>query len=531
MLWSGWGDPARARELPEQVRGLLRDFLGVRAPATPAVALESVRLPPVALPEPLLGALAGVVGAAHVLTSHGARVRHTRGKSTPDLLRMRAGDGSDAPDAVVLPGSHDEVAELLRVCSAERIAVVPFGGGTSVVGGLSGVAGGAAPGGPGFAGVIALDLARLDRLLSVDEESLVASFEAGVRAPEAERLLAGRGLTLGHFPQSFEYATLGGFAAARSSGQASAGYGRFDDMVMGLTVATPSGTLDLGRAPRSAAGPDLRQLMLGSEGAFGVITSLRLRVRRAPVERRYEGWRFGTFAEGSAAVRALAQEGPLPTVLRLSDETETMIGLAKPDAIGSGGSGCLLIAGYEGGSVAGRRAEAGAVLSRMGGEPLGAEPGEAWERGRFSAPYLRDSLLAVGATVETLETAGFWSNLPRLYDAVRLALAGSLPSPLVMCHVSHVYETGASLYFTVVTAQEGDPVAQWDRAKAAANAAIVEAGGTITHHHGVGRDHRDACAAELGPAGVSVLQAVKARLDPAGILNPGVLVPPPARDI
>ncbi|WP_431912285.1 FAD-binding oxidoreductase [Nonomuraea jabiensis] len=527
MLWSGWGDPALARELPSEVRALLRDFLGVRAPDVPAVGLESVRLPPVALPEPLLGALAEVVGSAYVLTSHEARVRHTRGKSTPDLLRMRAGDGSAAPDAVVLPGSHEEVAELLRVCSAERIAVIPFGGGTSVVGGLT-------ASGPGFTGVIALDLGRLDRLLSVDLESLVASFEPGVRAPEAERLLAAQGLTLGHFPQSFEYATLGGFAAARSSGQASAGYGRFDDMVVGLTVATPTGTLDLGRAPKSAAGPDLRQLVLGSEGAFGVITSLRLRVRRAPEERRYEGWRFGTFAEGTVAMRALAQEGPLPTVLRLSDETETMIGLAKPDALGSGGSGCLLIAGYESagvsswGSVAARQAGAAAVLTRMGGEPLGAEPGEAWERGRFSAPYLRDSLLAAGATVETLETAGFWANLPRLYDAVRLALAGALGSPLVMCHISHVYETGASLYFTVVVAQEGDPVAQWERAKEAVNAAIVAAGGTISHHHGVGREHREAYAAEVGAVGVSILQAVKGRLDPAGILNPGTLIPPPA---
>ncbi|NBE92600.1 FAD-binding oxidoreductase [Nonomuraea sp. KC401] len=519
MSWSGWGDPARARELPEQVRTLLHDLLGVRAPAGPAASLESVRLPPVALPGPLVEALAGVTGAEHVLTTHEARVRHTRGKSTPDLLRMRAGDGSDAPDAVVLPGSHEEVAELLRLCSAERIAVVPFGGGTSVVGGLAAAR-------AGFAGVVALDLARFDRLRSVDTESMVAEFEPGVRASEAERLLAARGLTLGHFPQSFEYATLGGFAAARSSGQASAGYGRFDDMVMGLTVATPAGTLDLGRAPRSAAGPDLRQLVLGSEGAFGVITSLRLRVRRAPAERRYEGWRFPSFAAGSAAVRALAQEGPLPAVLRLSDETETMIGPAKPDAIGAGGSGCLLIAGYEGASEGDRQAAGAAVLARLGGEPLGADPGVAWERGRFSAPYLRDSLLAAGATVETLETAGFWANLPRLYDAVRLALLGALGSPLVMCHISHVYETGASLYFTVVTPQDADPVAQWQRAKTAVNTAIVEAGGTITHHHGVGRDHRDAYAAELGPVGVSVLEAVKSRLDPAGVLNPGVLVPP-----
>jgi alkyldihydroxyacetonephosphate synthase len=307
-------------------------------------------------------------------------------------------------------------------------------------------------------------------------------------------------------------------------------------------VATPSGDLELGRAPKSAAGPDLRQLLLGSEGVFGVITALRLRVRRAPAERLYERWRFASFAAGREAVRVIAQEGPLPAVLRLSDENETTIGLAKPETIEPGGeAGCLAIVGYEGwpatgrdvsdGSAGGgiplstRRDAVAAVLARMGGEPVGEVSGEEWERGRFSAPYLRDALLTAGATVETLETAGFWSDLPRLYDAVRLALLGELGSPLVMCHISHVYETGASLYFTVVTAQEDDPVAQWERAKAAASTAIVEAGGTITHHHGVGRDHRDAYAAELGPAGVAILQAVKSRLDPAGILNPGVLIP------
>ncbi|HLU75215.1 MAG TPA: FAD-binding oxidoreductase [Nonomuraea sp.] len=517
MLWSGWGDPAQARELPEQIRKLLHDLLGVRAPAVPAAELESVRVPPAALTPRVLEALAGLVGAEHVLTTHEARVRHARGKSTPDLLRMRAGDGTGAPDAVVLPGGHDEVARVLRLCAAERVAVVPYGGGTSVVGGLTAAR-------DGFTGVISLDLSRMNRLVEVDTESLTAVFEPGVRAPEAERLLGEQGLTLGHFPQSFEYATLGGFAAARSSGQASAGYGRFDDMVAGLTVATPEGDLDLGRAPKSAAGPDLRQLVLGSEGVFGVITSLRLRVRRAPAEKAYEGWRFPDFATGTAALRALAQEGPLPTVLRLSDETETMIGLARPDEIGRGEPGCLVIAGYEGASVTARREAAAAVLSRCGGVPLGEEPGRAWAHGRFSAPYLRDSLLAAGATVETLETAGFWANLPRLYDAVRLALLGALGSPLVMCHISHVYETGASLYFTVVTAQEDDPVAQWDRAKQAVNTAIVEAGGTISHHHGVGRDHRAAYAAEIGPLGVAILRAVKNQVDPQGVLNPGALI-------
>ncbi|MFI6902923.1 FAD-binding oxidoreductase [Nonomuraea sp. NPDC050394] len=517
MLWSGWGDPAKARELPESVRTLLHDLLGVRAPAGPAATLSSVRLAPSRLPETALAALGDITGTGHVETGHEARVRHARGKSTPDLLRMRAGDGAHAPDAVVSPATHDEVAAVLRVCAEAGIAVVPFGGGTSVVGALT-------PAGDGFTAVVALDLGRMNRLVAVDPESMIATFEPGVRAPEAERLLAGQGLTLGHFPQSFEYATLGGFAAARSSGQASAGYGRFDDMVAGLTLATPAGTLELGRAPKSAAGPDLRQLVLGSEGAFGVITSLRLRVRKAPAEKAYEGWRFASFAEGSAALRTLAQRGPLPAVLRLSDETETMIGLARPDAIGGGDSGCLVIAGYEGTDVRARAEAAGQVLAGLGGVPLGPEPGRAWEHGRFSAPYLRDSLLAAGATVETLETAGFWANLPRLYDAVRLSLLGSLGSPLVMCHISHVYETGASLYFTVVTAQHGDPVEQWERVKEAVSAAIVEAGGTISHHHGVGRDHRDAYAREIGPLGVEILRAVKDRLDPAGIMNPGALI-------
>ncbi|WP_344937561.1 FAD-binding oxidoreductase [Sphaerisporangium flaviroseum] len=530
MLWSGWGDPAKAAELPEPVRKLLRELLGVREPAEPAASFGEVRLHAAALSPLVLADLRNAVGAEHVRFDDDARIRHTRGKSTPDLLRMRAGDGFEAPDAVLLPSSHDEVLEVLRICAHHRVAVVPFGGGTSVVGGLVASR-------QGFAGVIALDLARLNRLVSVDAESMVADLEPGLRAPQAEQLLAGYGLTLGHFPQSYEYATLGGFAAARSSGQASAGYGRFDDMVVGVTVATPRGTLEFGRAPKSAAGPDLRQLILGSEGAFGVITSLRLRVRRAPAEKVYEGWRFASFKAGTAALRRVAQEGPLPTVLRLSDEAETMVGLAKPGEIGGfqADAGCLAIVGYEGEDtdVTYRRERTAETLSGLGGIYLGPEPGEAWAHGRYSAPYLRDALLSAGATVETLETACFWSGIPRLYDAVRLVLSVALgpadPSagsgPLVMCHLSHVYGTGASLYFTVVTAQSDDPLGQWDIAKRAVNEAIGLAGGTISHHHGVGRDHRTAYAAEIGELGVEILRAVKDRLDPVGILNPGVLIP------
>jgi alkyldihydroxyacetonephosphate synthase len=505
MRWNGWGHPDRATSLPDSVVGLLRELLGVQAATTPPVPLEEIEPP---APRPAVRALAEVLGPDHVRTDDETRIRHTRGKSTPDLLRMRAGDVRDAPDAVVLPGSHVDVLAVLERCSRERIAVVPFGGGTSVVGGLT---------------------ARREGF-ALDTVSRTATIQAGLRAPRAEETLAEQGYTLGHHPQSYEWATIGGFAATRSSGQASAGYGRFDEMVSGLTVATPRGTLRLGRAPRSAAGPDLRQLVLGSEGAFGVITDVTARIRPVPEVRRYEGWRFPTFEDGGAAVRALAQDGPLPTVLRLSDETETMIGLARPDDLGGapGGEGCLAVCGYEGRreEADARRAAASAVLGAHGGVPLGEEPGESWAAGRFSAPYLRDALLDVGAFAETLETAGSWSTLSRLREAVRLTLSRELPSSLVMCHISHVYPDGASLYFTVVTAQGDDPLARWARAKSAVSDAIIEAGGTISHHHGIGTDHRDWLAQEIGRLGVEALRAVKERLDPAGVLNPGVLVPP-----
>jgi alkyldihydroxyacetonephosphate synthase len=247
----------------------------------------------------------------------------------------------------------------------------------------------------------------------------------------------------------------------------------------------------------------------------------------------YEGWTFDSFEAGAAALRRLAQDGPLPTVLRLSDEAETSVNLADPAAMFAGGpGGCLAVAGYEGSAaeVAARRAAAGEVLAAAGGQPLGEEPGEAWRHGRFKAPYLRDPLLDAGVLIETLETATFWSRLPELRTAVSAALSETLSAqgtpPLVLCHISHVYETGASLYFTVACAQTDDPVAQWRLAKSAANQAIRTAGAATTHHHGVGTDHRAAYAEEVGPLAIEALRAVKRVLDPAGILNPGVLFTP-----
>jgi len=519
MRWNGWGDPEQATVLPDAVGELLTQVLGVSADRTPApVDAGRVALPPATLPAGFTDRLAAAIGPDQVGSSPADRLGHTRGKSTVDLLRMRRGDAADAPDAVARPASHDEVLAVLDLCSTDHVAVVPFGGGTSVVGGL-------APAREGFAGVLALDLARLVGPTTVDTVSRTAVLAAGLTGPAAEARLAEHGFTLGHYPQSFEYGTIGGFAATRSSGQYSLGYGRFDELVMALRVATPRGTVDTGRAPRSAAGPDLRQLFLGSEGTLGVITSVTAQVRPVPEQRLREAWQFETFTDGLAALRALVQDGPRPTMARLSDETETFVNATLE---GRPAMGCQVMVAFEDAAAVRDADGVRAVLRAGGGQPMEESSAQDWARSRFRAPYLRDALLDAGALVETLETATFWSGVPALHEAVRDCLTRELAnlgtSPIVTCHVSHLYPAGAALYFTVVCAQADDPVAQWTRAKAAVTKVILTTGGTVTHHHGVGRDHAAGLAEEIGGLARGALRAVKAHLDPAGILNPGVLL-------
>jgi alkyldihydroxyacetonephosphate synthase len=521
---------AEPHALPPRLLRKLRAMTGLAEVATPAVPSSGLVVSASTLSSSAVAALAGVVGSSNVLVDDSARLGRSGGLSYLDLIRYRsAGSELAVPDAVVLPADPAEVAAVVSLCADLGVGVVPFGGGTSVVGGVSALRGSAAA-------VIALDLVRLDRLVSVDPVSRLAVFQAGVRGPAAERLLAAHGFTLGHVPQSFERATIGGFAATRSAGQASSGYGRFEDMVAGLRVATPRGEWRLGVAPASAAGPDLRALVVGSEGAFGIITEVTVRVRPVPTHRRYEAYAFDGWEQGVAAVRALAQHRALATVTRLSDVDETAVALMS-----SGGSvlasylrvrrvrePCLLVLGWEVDgprSLARARSASRRVLRRLRPVALGRAPGEAWRRGRFGGPRQRDGLLDVGVCVETLETAGYWSKLSALRDAVRSALHGELGSrAIVMCHVSHAYETGASLYFTVLAARDGDdPVGQWQRAKAAASSAIAGLG-TISHHHAVGVDHAPYLAGEIGDLGVEVLAAVKRTLDPTNILNPGKLI-------
>ena len=542
----GWGEPGAGPGLPEHAGGLLREWLGVSgAVVSEPVALADVRLPPPAAPAGLRAALERIVGAEHVRDDHATRVRRAAGKSYLDLLAMRAGACEGAPDVVVAPGDHAQVQAVLHACAEGGAAVIPFGGGTSVVGGV-------APERGRWDAAVSLDLGRLDAVLGVDVRSRTARVQAGRRLPELDHALAAHGLRLGHVPQSYEWATVGGCAATRSAGQASTGFGRIDELVVGLRCATPAGELATLGAPASAAGPDLRELVLGSEGTLGVITELTLRVRPVPAARRYEGWLFRSFEAGCEALRALAQAELAPDVARLSDEDETRTTLALA---GEGGAvrraglralgfrpGSLLIAGWEGepDDVARRRRAAvkrlrasrgddGAPTRRWGGGavPLGRGAGEAWRAARFAGPHVRDALLDRGVLVETLETATSWTGLPALHRAVRDAVAGALAAtpPVVGCHVSHLYPDGASLYFTVLARRDQDDTAgQWRSAKRAAGDAIAAAGATITHHHAVGRDHLPWVAAEHGPLGTDLLRTLKLRCDPAGIMNPGKLL-------
>jgi alkyldihydroxyacetonephosphate synthase len=530
-----WSDP---EDDATPVRGVpvwLARRLGDLTPRAP-VPISAIPVPPSGLSPDAAAEFRQAVGPAYVETEPEARLAHAGGQSYTDLVRRRFGYDVAVPDAVIRPASHDEVLSVLAVATKHDVAVVPYGGGTSVVGGVEPVDG-------GHRAVVTLDLSRMDRLVDVDPISRTATFQPGVTGPRAESLLAEHGLTLGHVPQSFPRGTIGGFVATRSAGQASTGYGRIDDMVVALRVATPVGEIRAGTGTPNAAGPDLRALFTGCEGALGVLTEVTLRTRPTPEERHYEMWAFGSFGEGLDTIRGLVQDVDAPDVVRLSDEEESATTLATQGPKGRLAAllarvrglrtPALCVLGWEDTAegVRRRRQAAARSLRASGAIPLGARAGEAWRRHRFEGPRQRDILLDAGVLVETLETATTWSRLRDLYDAVSRALRDSLTAagtpPVVMTHVSHVYPTGASLYFTVLARQLPDAaeaLEQWESAKAAANEAIATHKATITHHHAVGRAHAPYLVHEVGELGVTTLAAVKAHLDPRGILNPGVLI-------
>jgi alkyldihydroxyacetonephosphate synthase len=549
LRWNGWGatdvsfdTQGRDRELWEFVRRAV----GLKVlPETPAVPFERIALPAIRLSSARMEGLRAIVGGERVRTSAYERAFHALGRSYHDLLRLRAGDLSSAPDAVVYPESHSEVLDLLSFCDRHRIAVVPFGGGSSVVGGVE------ARCTPEQSGVVTLDTTRMNQVLEVDPISHTATVQAGIYGPTLEEELAARGFTLGHFPQSFEFSTVGGWIAARGAGQLSNRYGTADKWLVAAKLATPRGEWRTLPFPASAAGPNLNQLVAGSEGALGVITEATVKIHPVAEARRLGAFVFRDFETGAAAVRQLVRGEVGAAMIRLSDAEETRFfgefravleppsGAAKlaEKALGLAGFGdkCVMMIAFEGAT---RQVQAGfrralAISTRAGGLFVGETPGRAWWKRRFEIPYLRDAMMDHGVGVDTLETSTEWANLPRLYRAVRDALARAIEATgrrgVVMTHISHSYWDGASLYFTFLFARDrgrglAGEIAQWRAIKEAASEAICAHGGTISHHHGVGLDHAHWLAVEKGPLGMDVLAAVKKQVDPHGVMNPAKLV-------
>jgi alkyldihydroxyacetonephosphate synthase len=526
--WNGWGDEDVHCPLPEGTLPFLEERVGPSDPPHDAgrdeveAAVPSSRLP------------------AHPLVSSDRLLRllHARGQSLPDWVALRSGRIGAFPDGVARPTTEAEVGELLGYAREAGAWVIPYGGGTSVAGHVN-VPAASPP-------TLTLSLARLNGLVRLDERSQLASFGAGVSGPVLEAQLRARGFTLGHFPQSFEYSTLGGWVATRSSGQESLGYGRIERLFAGGRLLAPAGKLELLVLPASAAGPDLRQLVLGSEGRLGVLTQVTVRVSPLPEREEFHGVVFPAWEAGLEATRALAQARLPMSLLRLSTpaETETLLSMSGRRRLrralerylalrGARQDKCLLLLGLSGRSriVRAARREALSLCSRSRGISLRELLARPWIKDRFRGPYLRNTLWEHGYAVDTLETAVSWSGLPGLIRAIETGLASGLAEigerVHVFAHLSHVYPDGASLYVTYLFCLAREPeetLRRWDVLKAGASRAIVSAGATISHQHGVGTDHREYLLPEKGALGVAAIKDVLRRFDPDGLMNPGKLV-------
>ncbi len=550
--WWGWGDAKKRYSLDQSPRfwPFLEAQIGPlgEQPARP-VAREDIALPASRMTGEDRVALQTILGREGFSQEAGDRIGHAYGKSYRDLIRLRRGEVPHPPDAVLWPRTHDEVQRVLDFATARGWAVIPFGGGTSVVGGVE------VPPHLSDRIFLSLDLARLNRVLEVDPLSRLARVEAGILGPDLEAALQAQGMTLGHYPQSFEFSTLGGWVATRSAGQQSTKYGKIEAMVAGLRVATPRGPLVVKALPARATGPDLNGLIVGSEGIYGIITEVSVRIHPVPARRDYRGVLLPSFERGVELIRALVQSGMQPATARLSDtaETEALMAMSKSPKsplqaalerfakrflmrgpAAASPSRCMLILGYEGSQaeVLASWERARSLIRDHEGLPVGSSPGVSWYRNRFELPYLRDTLLDHGVMVDTFETSATWAKLPELYAQIRSATQSALEREAgrghVMCHLSHAYQDGASLYFTFTSRQAEDALAQWLAVKRAATDAILAGGGALSHHHSVGLDHAPWMAQEIGETGLMALDGIKRALDPRDCMNPGKLLP---RDI
>lgn len=526
--WNGWGDEATTYHLPESAAGFLETVVGAGQPLPDADFKDVLAAVPHSALKP----------HTHLTTDPAERLYHARGQSLPDWVALRSGRLDAFPAGVAYPTSDDDVRSLFDYARVTGVKLIPYGGGTSVVGHINPR--------PIDPPALTVDLSRMRRLLNLDAVSRLATFEAGVTGPDLEAQLKAHNYTLGHFPQSWELSTLGGWIVTRSSGQQSYHYGRIEDLFAGGHVETPQGALDLRTLPASAAGPDLRQLILGSEGRYGLITRAVVRVQKAPEFEAFYGIFFRDWSAGADAVREMAQAGVPVSMLRLSNAVETdttlrlsgkdqLIGWAKRglNALRYDDDRALLIMGLTGDKAAARFAyhEAAAIIRKHGGLITGQTIGRIWNKSRFLTPYLRNTLWERGYALDTLETALPWSKVlstaPLIQNAIRDALAKFDERVLVFAHLSHVYADGASIYTTYLWRRRADPdetLTRWRAMKDAASRVIIEHGGTISHQHGVGVDHAPHLKDEKGPIGLQMIESVRAGLDPDRLLNPGKLV-------
>jgi alkyldihydroxyacetonephosphate synthase len=512
--WWGWGweDEALTPEQAGNLAGAVASRLGVEADVAPPPSLADVKLPPPRFQPP--PALAAICSADPY-----HRASHTYGKSFRDVVRGFQGDLSPAPSFVAFPTSEDEVVALLDWAGSAGAPVTPYGGGSSVVGGVE------------CAGAVSIDMTGMDRVVEVDGVSRAARIQAGALGPVLEDQLRPHGYTLRHFPQSFEFSTLGGWLATRSGGHYATNYTHIDDFCESMRVVTPAGVNESRRLPGSGAGPSPDRLFLGSEGVLGIITEAWMRVQDRPVHRASAGVRFATFEAGAAAVRAVSQAGLFPANCRLLDPAEAMTsaGVTSGEA--------LLVLGFESADhpVDAWMDRAVELVQDHGGtlpEGVRSSSGEgsadAWRGSFLRAPYSRDALVAMGMIVETFETAITWDRFEPLHSSVTAAVTAALKEVCgggwMTCRFTHAYPDGPAPYFSVIApSRRGSQIAMWEEVKAAASEALLAAGGTITHHHAVGRDHRPWYDRQRPQPFALALQAAKSALDPAGILNPGVL--------
>ena len=525
----GWADRFPPAEERRRLGQLIGALLGLREPLEPRPAPT---LGSITIPEPRLTAPEAL--AAFCTTDRHERARRTYGRGYADLLRGFRGDFSPAPDLVATPADEAQIEALLSWAASAGVAVVPFGGGTSVVAGTEPEVG------PDYAGTVSLDMGHLDQLLEVDHEALLARIQAGVKGPHMEAQLAAHGLTLRHFPQSFEFSTLGGWIATRSGGHFATLYTHIDELVASARMVTPSGVLESPRLPASGAGPDPNRLICGSEGILGVITEAWMRVRPRPRWRSKATAHFKRFEDAVAAAREIAQTELYPANCRVLSAREALLHGAGT------GAHHLLLLGFESSSgpteawMARAVERAEAHQGRFPKPPAHTDSGAAqddraagaWRHAFLEAPYRFNNLVSLGVVVDTFETACTWDRFEALHEGVTQAVRGAMREVTghdgwISCRFTHVYPDGPAPYYTFMApGRAGEELEQWRAIKTAASDALVEHGGTITHHHAVGRLHKPWHLRQAPPLFTQVLKAAKASLDPDAILNPGVLLDP-----